>query len=646
MKKTLIALFLLMFSATLSVAQDRRAADALNLAMAAVNGGDWGRALQVIAPAGEVGRDIVDWHRLRAGEGSFSEYQDFLARNADWPGLPLMIEKGEGAIETDEKPQSVITYFKDHAPETGIGAMRLINAYKVTGQTELDDKLIVDSWISLSLTEDEEFQFLNKFADQLADHHVTRQDNLIWADRLTEAKRMNRIVSVDYQALTNARIALLQLNDGVDALVAAVPGKLTNHPGLAYARYFWRAKKGLTAGAIDMMLKASVSAEALGHPENWADSRENLARELMRDGKSKTAYRLASQHFLTSGDSFAELEWLAGFIALTDLKDADAALRHFQNFRVAVFTPISLGRAGYWEGRALEALGRTIDAQTAYAFGGEFQTSYYGQLAAEKAGLEMDAGMIGREHYADFRQSVHAQSSVFKAAMLFHDAGHPLLFTRFIRHLAESLNADERGSLAQLALNIDETFAAVYLAKYAADNGAVLMRPYFPVTEIAKRELPVEAALALSIARRESEFYAAARSPVGARGLMQLMPRTGEAMADKLGLPFSVDRLIDDPHYNTTLGSAYLARLIDEFGPAMPLVAAAYNAGPSRPKRWSELYGDPRANNVDAVDWVEHIPFRETRNYVMRIMESLPIYRARISGKTGPLRLSQELKGR
>ena len=646
MKRVVLGAIFAAFFVSNSYAQIGPEGTALATAMKSVFASDWDSAKDHAKPAGQVGEDIIEWHRLRAGDGTFVDYQRFLKRRSDWPGLPLMITKGEASIPQDATADQVITYFATQAPGTGSGALRLAAAFSSQGKGDRARTQIVAGWTSLSLTEKEQAEFLAKYADALKGQHVTRLDMLLWKRKTTEAGAMLPLVSAGHQALANARIGLIKRQDGVTKLINAVPNALGGDAGLAYDRFAWRLSKRLQPEAIEMMRLRSTSADALGQPEKWANRRRSLAREMMREGKAKLAYDLASNHHLTEGDHFSDLEWLSGFIALTDLNDPATALTHFQRFRVAVDTPISLGRAGYWEGRAYDALGQTANAQSAYEFGGEYQTSFYGQLAAEKAGMAMDPSMIGRESYPDFRTMSAAQSSVFQAAELFHKAEHPLLFTRFIRHQAESLTPAERGSLAQFALNQDQTFAALYLAKYAANNGTVLMRPYFPAPKIVGTDLPVARELALAIARRESEFYTASKSPVGARGLMQLMPATGKEMAGKLGLPFTVDRLIDDPNFNAKLGSAYLAQLIDEFGPAIPLVAVGYNAGPSRAHRWSKLFGDPRSPNVDVVDWIEHIPFRETRNYVMRVMESLPIYRARITGKTGPLVSSKDWKGR
>ena len=646
MKRVVFGLTLMLALCTGATAQDKVAVAAVASTLQAIEERDWARARATIGPAGTIGRDIMDWHLLRYDQGNFEDYQDFLARRPDWPGLPFLRRAGERKIKRGANPNGVIAYFAEQEPQTGVGALRLSAALRSVGAGDKADAVVVKAWKELSLKPDEEAAFLAQYAKTLAPHHAARQDALLWRDRATEAERMMPLVDAETAKLAAARIALIRLDDGVDARIAAVPAAYANDPGLAYARFQWRDAKRRTDDATSLMQDRSTSAASLGRPEAWGDRRRDLARQLMRDGKAKQAYRLASRHHLTSGDDYSDLEWLSGFIALTDLNDPETALTHFRRLRIAVATPISLGRAGYWEGRAYEALGRSEDAQAAYEFGAEFQSSYYGLLAAEKAGMPMDPGLVGEESYADWRTAGFVNSSVFQAAKLFRAADQPLLFTRFLRHLAESLTPAEQGQLAEMALQLDQPYAAVYLAKYAADGGVVHMRPYFPVPSLAKESFPVPTELALSIARRESEFYAQARSPAGARGLMQVMPGTAKLMAAKLGLPYEVGRLTSDPGYNTALGSAYLAHLIEKFGPAYALVAAGYNAGPGRPASWIKTYGDPRDPSVDAVDWVEHIPFNETRNYVMRVMESVVIYRARLSGQTGPIRLSEELKGR
>ncbi len=647
MRAALISLVLLIFSVFSAAAQGDRAATAMARAMQAVDKNAWEEARSAAAPAGAIGRDIVEWHRLRAGDGSFADYVAFLERRPDWPGLPLLIASGEENIPASAKPAQVIAYFATQAPRSGAGALRLARALEASGQAERAHETIIRAWRSLSMDEAEEKAILSRYAKVLVNHHRARQDMLLWRGLTTQAQRLNKLVGTSYARLTVARVALIRnQKKGVTQLIDAVPSSLANDPGLAFARFTWRLKNGQKDGAIALMLERSISVKALGQPERWGSKRRSLARELMRAGKARTAYRLAANHFLTEGSHFKDLEWLAGYIALRYLKDPKTALAHFRRFRAGVSTPISLGRAGYWEGRALEALGNKEAARLAYEFGAEFQTSFYGQLAAEKAGITMQRAIAGRESYADFLASPFANTSVFEAAVLLQRAGRPDLFKRFMRHLIERLGPAEQGSLAQFALNVDEINTGLYLAKYAASNGLVLVRPYFPVPKGLVDHVPVRKDLALSIIRRESEFFAAARSRAGARGLMQLMPGTARDVAKRQGMPYKRDRLTSDPEYNVRLGSAHLRELMDEFDGYIPFVAVAYNAGPRRVPQWVQQLGDPRKSTETAVDWIEAIPFRETRNYVMRVMESLDVYRARLARKPQPWSLARELRGR
>ena len=614
--------------------------------MQAVRADEWEKAEALARETGPVAGDIVTWRRLRAGEGAFAEYRAFLARRADWPGLDRLHSGGEGVIPDGADPAEVVGFFGGRAPVTGQGALRLVAAYRALGREGDAEAQAVLSWRTLPLSAKGHADLLSRYGPLLAPHHQARLDAMLWLGAEDSARLMLPLVDGGWRALAVARMTLRARGRGVDALIAAVPADLAGNAGLAWERFDWRRAKGRDEDAIALMDERSVGADSLGRPGRWADARRSYARRMMREGEAELAYRLAANHFLAEGSDYADLEWLAGFIALRQLDEPEVALAHFRRFRAAVETPISLGRAGYWEGRALEALGRAEEAQAAYADAGQHQTSFYGQLAAEKAGLAMDPALTGRESYPDWRGAGFAGSSLIEAARLFHEAGERNLTEWFLTHLAEGAGGEGQAQLAGLALEWNEPHVALRIAKVAAGQGNVLPRAYFPLTQLAEMDHPVPAELVLSIARRESEFDPAVTSGAGARGLMQLMPGTAQLVARNLRIGYAPTRLLDDPDYNATLGAAYLAGLAEEFGGNVVLVAAGYNAGPGRPRGWIEDYGDPRGDDVDAVDWIEMIPFRETRNYVMRVAESLAIYRARLSGEVQPLRLSAELKAR
>ncbi|MEX5730075.1 soluble lytic murein transglycosylase [Rhodovulum iodosum] len=629
---------------TLAVVSPAPAQTPLELAMREVRADNWVAARRLAG--GQVARDIVEWRFLRAGEGSFADYSAFLSRNGDWPGLDRIRARAEAAIPADAAAEEVVAFFAGRRPITGNGALRLVQAHAALGQVGDAEALAVLTWRSMPLSSGAQVALLSRFPQLLAAHHTARIDAMLWQGEEASARRMLPLVPAGWQALAEARLALRARAPGVDARIAAVPGALADDAGLAYERFLWRTRKGLQDDAIALLVARSATAEGLGQPELWSNWRRIYARRAMRADDGALAYRLAARHHLSEGSAYADLEWLAGFVALRQLGDAETALGHFDRFAAAVETPISLGRAGYWQGRALEALGRGDEAQAAYARAGQHQTAFYGLLAAERAGLPLDPALTGQEVYPDWREASFADSSVLEAAVLFHRAGERNLAEWFLTHLAETARADGQRQLAGLALSLDDPHIAVRIAKVAAGQGNVMPRAYFPVTDLARARHPVDTELVLAIARRESEFDPVVTSGAGARGLMQLMPRTAEAMARKVGAPYSSAALLTDPEYNARLGGAYLAQLVEEFGPNPLLVAAAYNAGPSRARRWVEDRGDPRMAGTDVVDWIEMIPFRETRNYVMRVSESLPVYRARLSGETGPIRFTDELAAR
>ena len=620
-------------------------ADLLRRAQILAEGKDWSEAVAMARQSGPLAADIIDWQRLRDGEGSFGEYLDFARRNPDWPGMPLLMKAGE-KFAADAGAGDVIAYFSAQPPQTGTGSLALIAAQVASGQSNAAGEELVRAWRNLSLTGAEQDEFIARYGDLLAPHHDGRMAAMLKAELTDDARRMLPLVSPDTRAVAEARIALQTSSDGVDALLERVPASMAGSTGLAYDRFRWRIRKDRYDDAADLMLEKSASAETLGDPARWSDWRRTLARREMREGDPRKAYRMASSHHLTEGADYADLEWLSGYIALRKLGDAQTALTHFRRSRAAVSGPISTSRAAYWEGRALEDLGQTDQARAAYDLGAQFQTAYYGQLSAERLGLSLDPRLTGQETLPGWQGASFAGSTVFRAAALMQEAGNRDLSSRFLLHLAEGLSGDDIGRLAALAIDWNDANKALLLAKAAADKGAIWPRAYFPLMGMHKLDLPVPNWLALSITRRESEFRATAVSGAGARGLMQVMPGTAEMMAKKMGMGYSAEKLTSDPSYNVTLGSAYLAGLVEEFGSSPVLVAAGYNAGPGRSRQWIEKFGDPRSDSVDVVDWVEHIPFRETQTYVMRVSESLAIYRARITGQTGPVRLTDELKGR
>ncbi len=642
----LIPLFLAI-SATILPAQAQQNPGPRPLASAidAAQGRDWDRAAQLAERAGgQVSADIVEWIRLRSGKGTPEEVTAFLSRRADWPGLKLLRKRSEVAM-ADAAPDQVIAFFEPEPPQTGTGLLAYAKALSAAGRQGESEAGLVLGWRTLSLDKEEHAALLAAYPKLLAPHHEARLDMVLWRDWSSNVTDMLPLVSEGWRKLATARLGLRAQRKDVDALIAAVPKDLADDPGLAYERFRWRMKKGRSDDAIELLLERSASPAGLGEPGQWSGWRRSMAREKMRAAKMQTAYAIASSHGLSEGSDYADLEWLSGFIALRFLNDPELARDHFQRFRMAVDTPISLGRAGYWLGRAQEAAGDGEAAQLAYAEGAQYQTSFYGLLAAEKAGIGFDATLAGGNAFPDWRQAEFANSSVFEAAMLLLRAGEVNLSVQFLRHMAETLTPTELGQLGDLLDEMQEPHLAVMVGKEAARRGLVVAGPYYALHPMRDMTLPVPIELSLAIARRESEFNYRVVSGAGAQGLMQLMSATAKLVARDLGIDHDPARVLSDWSYNATLGSAYLASLGQRFNGNILMVAAGYNAGPGRPERWMDLYGDPRTGAVDVIDWIEFIPFRETRNYVMRVAESLPVYRAKLGRDPLPQPFSKELVG-
>ncbi len=617
---------------------------ALEQALGEMRNYRWDSALQIAEQDGQMARDIIEWHRLRAGHGTYDEVIDFLTRRGDWPGLALMRKNSEKTL-VGRKAREVLSYFATQEPQTPTGSILFAQALMRDGQNMRAEDLLAETWREDVLSDAEYAAMITQFSDITQAMQTDRLDTMLWRDNPSEVARLLPEASAGWQALAKARQALQRDQDGVDKLIAAIPSELQDNPGLAYERFRWRLRKGRTEDAMAVMRSQSISAQILGRPEFWASERRNLSREMMWDGQTELAYELAANHHLTTPDAnFADLEWIAGYLALSHMKDPDHAIKHFEHLLDAVDSPISLARAGYWLGRAYVDAGDQKSARIAFEQAAQHSTAYYGLLAAEALGqapvfhhAEVDGN--------DWRTAEFTRSSVFQAGLISLSMDELYLAKRFFVQLSESLDDTELTKLSLMLEQMHQPHLALRVAKHGVRMGELSLEAYYPIHPMANYALPVNPELVMSIARRESEFDPEAVSRAGASGLLQLMPGTATQLANELGLPADQQRLVTDWKYNAALGSAYLAKLTDRFDGNIVLVSAAYNAGPNRVDEWISKYGDMRTGRIDVVDWVEAIPYRETRNYVMRVSESLPAYRARlgISGPGGTF--SQELAG-
>ncbi|WP_220494911.1 lytic transglycosylase domain-containing protein [Paracoccus sp. MC1854] len=624
-------------------AEDR---GAMTRALAAAAARDWPTADAAARQSGQMSVDLVLWQRLRAGQGTWGEYRDFAARNPDWPGMELLFRRGEAMIRPDLPAAEVLGWFGERLPESLGGASAWIAAHPEAKRAEAAARF----WISsAALDAAEETAFLAVHGAAVAPHHAARLKVLLDAGEWAVAERMLLYVTGPKADLARARIAVQARRTGVDPLILALPEDLRNDAGLALDRFRWRVASKQRELARQLMLERSTSAEALGDPAAWASLRRDYAREALRKGDWALAERFAAGHFLPAGDSGAvDLDWIAGYAALR-AGAADRAAVHFARLPAADYSAITVARTHYWQARAAEASGDPDAARAAYEKAAAHQTAYYGQLAAEKIGMPMQPALavtgVATDTLPDWRNSALMGNRLFQAGLWLIAAGEPAQAQRFFLHLATGADHEDIARMGRVMLELRRPWDALRLSKAAAAKGGVYPALHYPLTGLEEGSFGLPPELVMAIARQESEFNHTVQSHVGARGLMQVMPDTARQMAGVIGEPYDLPRLTRDAGYNARLGAAYLDGLRGRFGNSIALVAAGYNAGPGRSARWLRDFGDLRDEGADPVDWVEMIPFDETRNYVMRVAEALPIYRARIAGHPLPLVPGWDLSG-
>ncbi|MDM7946260.1 MAG: lytic transglycosylase domain-containing protein [Oceanibaculum nanhaiense] len=560
-------------------------------------------------------------------DATFAEITAFLHAHPDWPHRNTLRLRGEQKMPETLPATAVSLWFAEFPPLTQDGRLRQLAALKASGHTEKLTGLARTVWRRSVFGRSAETEFLKDYAGLLrAQDHASRLDWLLWEGHLTSAERMLPLVPADLRALAVARMRLRDLRPGVDAAINAVPKALQDDPALLYERIRWRRMKGRTDEARELLAQAPADPDNAGY---WWRERAYHFREALNAGHISDAYRLASRHGAKSGIVFAEGEFLAGWTALRFLEDKKDALTHFTRMHDGVSTPISRGRAAYWAGRAAEALNRREEAARWYGEASAHITTFYGQLAAAR--LEGPLPALPADPIPDAAEiAAFEKLELVRLVRRLSEIDQPKLLSTFLDAVARQADsAGQRQLVADLGQANDNPDVGVRLARQFAQDGLQLIEAGYPVPGRIAEGHPKQT-LILSLIRQESNFDSQAISRAGARGLMQLMPATARQVARQENLTYAPAKLTEDPDFNVALGSRYMVDLLDNYDGFYPAAIAAYNAGPSRASRWLREIGDPRRGDIDIVDWIELIPFSETRNYVQRVLENLYVYRTRL----------------
>ncbi|HEV2549710.1 MAG TPA: lytic transglycosylase domain-containing protein [Stellaceae bacterium] len=612
-------------------------------AFRAAHSGDWAAAGQRTERAHDkLLAKVLWWANLsRGGSGAiFSDFAEFLSANPDWPSQTALRQHAEVSM-AGVPDKTLLGWFERFPPVTPAGKFKQADLWIAAGREQDGIARIREIWIDGDFIVFEEKTALQRYHQVLREgDHWARLDRLLWDEDTEAARRMMPFVDPDHRALAEARIRLAELEPGIERLLAKVPPQLANDPGLLYERLRWRVRKERYDEAVAII---EHPPRDLVRPVAWATQRQALARHALGDGDISLAYRLAARHGLANGPVFAELEFLAGWIALRFLHEPDIAYNHFVRLYDEVKLPVSVARGAYWSARAAETLKYREVAAAWYRTAAEQVTTYYGQLAATTIGLPSLAHAVAAKPSAA-EKTTFEKHELVRVLIELSEVGGGDYMRPFARRLSELAKTPaEHVLLAHLMMRFDRGDLAVGVAKRASYAGVFLLEEGYPVTDLPPGGHS-ERALVLAMTRQESAFDREAISSAGALGMMQLMPATASTMAKSLRMPFSAKRLLTDQRYNVTLGRHYLETLIADFSGSYVLSVAAYNAGPSRVRQWMRDFGDPRTKTVDVIDWIESIPLGETRNYVQRVMENLQIYRVRLGDHGATFSIASDLR--
>ena len=614
---------------------DEAAWRAFRGALDAASRGKWEQAARRAERAGHpLASAVIDWHRLRSLDAdiSFAEIESFLKAHPDWPGRATVVRRAEELMPETYPRRAARVWFARFPPLTGPGKQRLAEALVADGKTDAGRRLLREAWIEGDFPEDLERRFLKRHRKTLgAEDHNRRLDRLLWDERRGAARRLLRHAGKAERRLGEARLRLMARRSGVDWAIRQVPQDLRSHPGLVFERVRWRRLAGNDSGARALLLDPPAE---LGRPGKWWREQSYQIREAIKRGLFDEAYTIASRHGQSAGGPFSEAEWLAGWLALRFLNRPEAAAKHFQAMYERVRFPISRARAAYWRGRAAEASGDGNLAAEWFRRAAGHPTTFYGQLAGKALSLDSRFPDAAPPITPEERERFEARTLV-QAVRILGEAGDFETMRTFATHLSRKARTPgEHLLVSRLGLAYRAPQISVGAAKRAWRNGVPLIAEAYPLAFGADDTDRVsgapELALLLGLARQESELDPQAISRSGAMGLMQLMPATARQVSRKLGMSYSRSRLREDRGYNIALGSTYLAELLETFQGDRALALAAYNAGPNRVAEWLRTYGDPRSDKVDPIDWIELVPFAETRNYIQRVLESTAVYRHRL----------------
>jgi soluble lytic murein transglycosylase len=578
-------------------------------------------------------RATLEWIALRtASQPGYEALAAFATAHPNWPSNDWIRYEQEAALLSNAlPPRAIEALFANDPPRTPPGKLALARAARDGGNTQLTGDLVRLIWRDDALNSWTEGLILREFAGFLnRPDHLGRADKRFYAEGYGAALRAAALAGSDASAAMRARLDALRQPIAAGS-IARLPTGPASDPGLLFARIRALRRADRTLEAALLLERAPRDPAQLVDGDRWWDEQRLVARNLLDAGLANQAYAICDKNLAMSPAARTDAEFLAGWIALRFLNHSEAAAKHFTSAAQFATTPLSISRAAYWRGRAAEVVGDAGDADQRYRRAAAYPSTYYGQLAAQR--LTSPAPLPPAPQAAAMGD---ARDEAIRVVALLYDAQlDALALPLALDEARQSSDESQFAALAAVLIEHGDALASVEVGKLAGERGFSVDEAAFPtfgVPAFTPAPNSADMAAVYSVARQESEFVGHAASGAGARGLMQVLPSTAQETARRLGLPFDAARLIGDSAFNVQIGAAFLGQLLSDEGGSPILAFAAYNAGPARVQQWIRAYGDPRREGVDPVDWVERIPFDETRDYVQRVSENLGVYRVRFGG--------------
>lgn len=584
---------------------------------------------------------LIQWRSLRQSDGlPFSSYASFLTRYRGWPGEAALRKTAERAIDDASSPTEVASFFRTLPPTSAVGHARHAFAFQALGQADLAREAARRAWHAGVMPQNAEDRLLAYFSAALAPpDHDRRLETLLDNGDLVSAQRTLGFASGPRRAVYDARVALQMRAPDAMSRVVSLGSAGNGDAGLLIDRANWLRNTGQPAAARALLAQPRTVTVRPQNVEKYYETLLSMAKGAANDRQWGLAYQIASQiddaympgtdisaQSYGERDEYTSLAWLAGTTAFLQLgRPADAA-GMFERYAKAARSPQTRAKGFYWAGRAMTQGQQQARASSYFTQAAAYPDQFYGQLSMERLGRNVPAPSSSPS-VSPASRAAFARNDLVEATRLLGQQGQREDQSTFIRALADNIHTEEERALAgELAREISRLDLGVWVARQARNDGVThYSRPSFP-------EVPMPPAyshlktMSHAIMRQESSFDRTAMSPVGARGMMQLMPGTARETAGKLGISYDLGRLTADPQYNIMLGSKYFEGLMNSFGNYAPLAVAAYNAGPGNVRKWLRENGDPRTPGVDIIRWVEEIPFFETKNYVHRVLENAVVY--------------------